>query len=318
MAYIQTVMGRVPSDSIGIVDYHDHLITIGGGEEKADKDLRLDNVSYAIDAMLSFKSVGGSMLVDMNPIDCGRQIEMLKQISIQSGIHIVACTGFQRAIYYDPEHWVNKYSVNQIADLIIAEIELGIEINNYNGPLVNRSSAKAGVIKFATHYNCIKPMEMKAIEAACIASIETGAPISTHTERGTMGLESIDLIKKYGVDPAHVILGHVDRNPDLQYHKTMASLGVTLGYDGPSRIKYWPDSVIVKLVKEMCDAGFADNIVLGGDNGRASMWPQYGGGYGHNYIISIFVPKLQEAGIKQDDIDKLLIYNPRRQFSFIE
>lgn len=148
-----------------------------------------------------------------------------------------------------------------------------------------------------------------------MASLRTGAPISTHTERGTMGLEVIELVKKFGVDPRRVTLGHVDRNPDLEYHKKMAAQGVTLGYDGPSRAKYWPDSVLIELIKGMCDAGYAGNIMLGGDNGRASMWKEYGGAYGHNYILEIFVPRMRESGISEEDIHKMLVENPARQFA---
>ena len=316
MAHIETVSGRIAPDELGLTNYHDHLITIGGGEEKADRDLRLDRVDYAIDAMKCYRKAGGGSLVDMNPIDCGRQIEMLREISQASGIHIVACTGFQRAVYYDNEHWVNKYDLEDVARLIAEEVTEGIEINNYNGPIIKRSKAKAGVIKFATHYNCIRPMELKALIAACIVSRETGAPISTHTERGTMGLEVIELIRENGVSPERVILGHVDRNPDLEYHKKMAAQGVSLGYDGPSRAKYWPDSVLIDLIKGMCKAGYAGHILLGGDNGRASMWPQYGGGYGHNYIIEKFIPRLREEGIREDHIHQFLYDNPGRQLTF--
>lgn len=315
MKRIETVLGAIAPEQLGFTDYHDHLITIGGGEEKADRDLRLDRVDYAIDAMREFKAAGGGALVDMNPIDCGRQVEMLREIAEASGVHIIACTGFQRSIYYDAEHWVNKYSVDEIAELIALEVTQGVEINNYAGPIIRRSKAKAGVIKFATHYNMIKPMERRVIEAACKASIKTGAPISTHTERGTMGLEAIDLIEKYGVDPRRVTLGHVDRNPDLNYHKKMAARGVTLGYDGPSRAKYWPDSVLIELIKGMCAAGYADNIMLGGDNGRATMWKQYFGAYGHNYIIEHFVPRLLEEGVSAEDVHKITVLNPMRQFS---
>ena len=42
MEYIQTVLGSIRPEELGATNYHDHLITIGGGEEKADRDLRLD------------------------------------------------------------------------------------------------------------------------------------------------------------------------------------------------------------------------------------------------------------------------------------
>jgi phosphotriesterase-related protein len=102
-----------------------------------------------LDAMKRFKDAGGGSLVDMNPIDCGRQIEMLRKISSES-----ACTSSPvplsaRDLYYDNEHWVNKYALEDVARLIAEEVTEGIEINNYNGPIATRSKAKAGVIKFA-------------------------------------------------------------------------------------------------------------------------------------------------------------------------
>ena len=35
MEYIQTVLGTIKPEELGVTNYHDHLITIGGGEEKA-------------------------------------------------------------------------------------------------------------------------------------------------------------------------------------------------------------------------------------------------------------------------------------------
>ena len=317
-AYIETVLGQIKPEELGVTDYHDHLITIGGGEVRADKDLELNRVDYAIDAMKDFKAAGGDTLVDMNPIACGRDIEKLIEIAKESKTNIIACTGFQRAVHYDPEHWVNYYPIEEVARLIAEEVEIGIDIYNYSGPIIKRSSAKAGVIKAATHYNYIKPQELRVLEAACMASLRTGAAISTHTERGTMGLETIEIVKSHGVDPRRLTLGHVDRCPDLNYHKKMAATGATLGYDGPSRAKYYPDSVLVELIKGMCDAGYADNIMLGGDNGRASMWKQYVGSYGHNYILEHFVPRLREEGVSEENIHKMLVDNPRRQFSIIK
>jgi len=318
MPYIETVLGKIHPQNIGITNYHDHLITIGGGEVLADKDLELDNVDYAVDAMTKYKNSGGSTIVDMNPIGCGRKIELLITIAQKTGVNIIACTGFQRGIYYEKTHWIYHYPVEKIAELIIQEITEGIEINNYNGPFVQRSTAKAGVIKIGTEYNHILPVELRTIEAAARAHKMTGAVISSHTERGTMGVEQLDLLEEMGVDPSRVILGHVDRNPDLKYHIQMAKRGAFLGYDGPSRIKYWPDSVIIDLIKGMLDAGYGKQILLGGDNGRSSYWPEYGGGPGHSYILTKFVPRLREEGVSESEIQDILVNNPQRAFSIEE
>jgi predicted metal-dependent phosphotriesterase family hydrolase len=34
MAHIETELGKISPDDIGLNNYHDHLITIGGGEER--------------------------------------------------------------------------------------------------------------------------------------------------------------------------------------------------------------------------------------------------------------------------------------------
>lgn len=293
-------------------------MTIGGGEVRADRDLLLDRVDYAIEAARLYAGNGGGTMVDMNPIDCGRRIEELVRISRESGVHIIACTGFQRAIYYEATHWVYNYPEDEIARLITEEITEGIEINNYNGPIVHRSSARAGVIKAGTEYNHILPGEHRMLVAAAMAHKNTGAPISTHTERGTMALEQVNALESLGVPSSSMIIGHIDRNPDLGYHKKVARRGVFLGYDGPSRVKYWPDEVIIDLIKGMLDAGFGDRILLGGDNGRRSYWPEYGGGPGHSYILTTFAPRLREEGIPEDAIRRMLIDNPERAFSFIQ
>lgn len=316
MGKIRTILGDINPEKMGVTNYHDHLITIGGGEVRVDKDLELDSLENAIQAMHKYKRAGGTTFVDMNPIDCGRHIEYLVQISEKTGVNIIACTGFQRGIYYEGTHWVYKYPVETIAELITQEITEGIEINNYNGPIVMRSKARAGVIKIGTEYNHIQPVEKRMIEAAAIAHKNTGAPISSHTERGTMGHEQLDLLEGFGVKPDRVILGHVDRNPDIVYHKELAARGAYLGYDGPSRIKYWPDSTIIELIVEMVEAGYGKQILLGGDNGRRSYWPEYGGGPGHCYILEKFVPRLKKAGLSSDEIDDILIHNPARIFQF--
>jgi phosphotriesterase-related protein len=312
--YIQTVLGKIDAEAAGIVNYHDHLITIGGGEVRTDKDLELDSVENAIVAMKKFRAVGGGTLVDMNPIDCGRRIDALVQISKETGVHIIACTGFQRAVQYEKDDLIYVYPVEEVGELIAKEILEGMPAGNYKGPSIQRREPKAGVIKIGTEYNFIAKVEEKMIVAAGIAHKITGAPISSHTERGTMGLEQLDLLEKAGVNPAQVILGHVDRNPDVWYHKKMAQRGAFLGYDGPSRIKYWPDGVIVSLIKGMLDAGLGKQILLGGDTGRRSYWPEYGGGPGHSYILEKFVPRLREEGVGEDAIQDILVNNPQRAF----
>ena len=316
MKKVLTVLGPIAPEALGVCDYHDHLITIGGGEVRADNDLLLDRVDYAVQDLEQFRRDGGNALVDMNPIACGRAIGPLLEIARAVPVHILSTTGFQRGVYYQPAHWVHRYRLEQLADLVIEDITERVDLHNYEGPIVERTEARAGLIKWATHYNHMMPIEEKMGRAVAIAQRATGAVVSTHTERGTMGHEQLDLLEREGVSPSRVILGHIDRNPDFEYHKELAARGAFLGYDGPSRVKYWPDSVLAELMLKMVDAGYGKHLLLGGDMGRRTYWKAYGGGPGLSYFLTNFVPRLRRAGLSEEAARDILVNNPVRAFAF--
>lgn len=88
-------------------------------------------------------------------------------------------------------------------------------------------------------------------------------------------------------------MGHVQKNPDPEYHKRLVDMGVTLVYDGPARVKYYPDSLIASLIYDFVEAGYQKQILLCMDAGRASYQKAYGGGYGIDYMFTVFVPRLR-------------------------
>lgn len=314
---VETVLGPIDPDDLGVTDAHDHLVTIGGGEVRLDRDLSLPSIDIAVQELLEFRDAGGRALVEMGTIGIGRAIEHVLEVAKRvPDVHIIAATGFHRSSYYEVTHWIHHYSVEQIAELIEAEVTEGIEIHCYEGPLVKRSAARAGVLKLGTGYNRISDVDKKLFHAVAVVHGRTGAPISTHTERGTMAIEQLDLLERHGVDLQRVIIGHIDRYPDLWYHKQIAKRGAFLEYDGASRAKYWPDGMLVEVIKGIVDAGYQRQILLGMDNGRASYWKGYGGGPGFVYLLERFVPRLREAGVPDSAIDDMLVHNPRRAFAF--
>jgi phosphotriesterase-related protein len=171
------------------------------------------------------------------------------------------------------------------------------------------------VIKVATSYGCIKPFEHKATQAVAVAQQETGALISTHTQFGTMALEQVQLLTKYGANPERIVLGHVQRNPDPWYHQKLAATGASLMFDGAYRIKYWPDSQRVELIRCMVEAGYQKHLLLGVDAGRSSYQKAYGGGVGIDYDLTVFLPRLREQGIPEDAIQDIYVNNPARLFA---
>lgn len=310
--YIQTVLGPVEPERLGVTYSHEHLIIRGGLGLVREPGFKLPSAGKMLLELEDFKRAGGKTLVDMMPLDTSRQPNDLVAISQKAGVHVIAATGFHKEMYYDDEHWIHTYSAEQIAHLVSLELTEGMDLRSYNGPIVERLAAKAGVMKVATEYHYATKTQRKLIEALGIAHAETGFPVSTHTENGTMALEQIQWLSAAGVSPSAVLVGHLDRLPDLAYHKEVADTGSYVIYDGPSRAKYGPDSQVVELIKGMLSAGYGKQVLLGSDMARASYLRAYGGGPGLDYILSRFLPRLRKEGIPQEVIEDIMIHNPAR------
>lgn len=315
VGYIQTVLGPIAPRELGVTYSHEHLIIRGGVGLIREPGFKLPSVEKMLAELEFFKSAGGKTLVDMMPIDTCRQPSDLVTISQQAQVHVIAATGFHKDMYYDDEHWIHTYRSHQIAQLLIQELTEGMDQRSYNGPIVERLAARAGVIKLATEYNFATRTQRKLIEAIGEAHCATGFPVSTHTEQGTLALEQVEWLSKAGVPVSSVLVGHLDRLPDLGYHKEVASTGAYFIYDGPSRAKYGPDSQVIELIKGILGAGYGKQLLLGTDMARPSYLRAYGGGPGLDYILARFLPRLRKEGVPQAAIDDIMIHNPARAFA---
>lgn len=325
MSFARTINGDVDPTGLGVINGHDHLIRVGAGEVYIDPDHLLEDVDKAVEEATSFVdasrnwSPDGGTIIDMCPAACGRSVTKLSEVNDRvDGLNIVVATGFhQEKVYLETRtSWVNQYTVNQIADLLIADIEEGIDAHDYMGPLVERTGYKAGVIKFASAYGKITAWERKTLEAVAIASKQTGAPINTHTSAGTAALEQAQAFIAHGVDPANVAIGHVQRNADVWYLSQITKLGCYLELDGTSRIKYLPDSSRVMLVRELGRLGYGKQIILGTDSGKKSYQKAYGATTGIDFDPAVFGPRLLDEGFDREYVDDLLIHNGQRFLAF--
>jgi phosphotriesterase-related protein len=311
---------------LGVVDAHDHLIRVGAGEVYLDGDHLLDDVDKAVEEATYFVEASrnwadAGTVIDMCPADCGRDVLKLAEVNSRvDGLQVVVATGFhQEKVYLETKtHWVWQQPVTKIADMLIADIEQGVDRYDYSGPFVERTEHRAGVIKFASSYGKITPWEEKTLEAAAIAAKETGCPINTHTSAGTAALEQAQRFVKLGVNPEKVAIGHTQRNADVWYLSQITKLGCYLEFDGTSRIKYRADSDRVMLVRELGRLGFGKQILLGTDSGKKSYQKAYGSTTGVDFDPAVFGPRLLDEGFDREYVEDLLMYNAQRFFAFDE
>ena len=189
---------------------------------------------------------------------------------------------------------------------------------------IETTGIKAGVIKVATGYGCISTYEEGALRAAARASKETGVPIITHTEGGTMGPEQADLLISEGADPKRIVIGHACGSADLNYHAVILKKGVYLGFDRlgielpPVSM---PDCIKKACILGLIGLGYANRIVLSHDfpiwvlgrpveEFKAQVLPNW-----HpRHVFTRFIPALKEAGQTDTQLNAIMIENPKRLF----
>jgi phosphotriesterase-related protein len=311
---VQTVLGEVEPEELGVTAMHEHLY-IDLGRRPATPERRAQELRFANQAAAEFKAAGGGTIVDLSCRGMGQDVGFLQEVSRATGVRVVSGTGF----YYGQflPDYLNDLSVDDVAELFVRELHIGI----------NGSDAKAGIIgEIGTSIGHITPLEEKVFRAAARAQIFTGVAISTHTGYGTMGLEQLDILESEGADLGRVVVGHCDINPDIEYHLAIARRGATLQYDTVGKERWRnlrgelycvPEEQRIRLVAEIVRHGYAGQLVLSSDwmmekfEEEQSLNPQTLGKFRMTYVLSGFIPKLMEIGIDSDTIHRILIENPR-------
>jgi predicted metal-dependent phosphotriesterase family hydrolase len=311
---IRTVLGDVDTSSVGIMFAHEHLLMTGDWAVMKEPDWLLNSEDRALEELAPAMKAGLSAMVEMTPLGFGRSPDGLRRISQATGLHIVAATGFHKAVYYSDAHWIHRYTEDQIVQLLVDEIEGGLDEHGLVGPYRQFSEARAGVIKIGTAYHAFGVGVQRLVACVARAALQTGAPIATHNDKGTMGHELLDEFEKHGVEPRRVVLGHVDHNPDAMLLSELASRGAYLALDMPGRIKYAPDSLSVQLFADLVATGCTDRLLLGMDLARRSYWKSLGGGPGLGWLLDRYVPRLRQMGLTEQ-AEQALTVNAHSAFA---
>ncbi|WP_406369638.1 phosphotriesterase [Streptomyces sp. NBC_00647] len=297
-ATVRTVLGDVLPERLGVCDAHDHLFF--GSPLLPGEELRAASAARA--ELAAFRAQGGAGVVQWTPYGLGRRAADLPLISRDAGVHVVAATGLHQAAHYTTE-LLNRLR-GRLADVFVAELTSGI----------GTSGVRAGLIKVAGGFHALDAHARWTMTAAAEAHHATGAPIAVHLELGTGALDVLDLLcGELGVPPHRVILGHLNRSPDLVVQREAAATGAFLAFDGPSRAHHATDWRMPDAVRALADAGFGHRLLLGGDTTTAAA-RSVNGGPGMPYLLRRVRPRL-ELALGTDLVDRILTENAGRAFA---
>jgi phosphotriesterase-related protein len=309
MATVETVLGPVATTELGPTLMHEHIVTRSPGVQENWPHLwdRAAILALAERKMADLHARGIRTIVDLTTVDLGRDIGLILDVARRSRVHVIVATG----VWWMPQRYFSAHGVDAVAELFVRDITRGI----------GESGVKAAIIKCATDTAGVTPVIENILRACARAQRATGVPISTHTwAPGRSGLAQQAIFAQEGVDLGRVVIGHSGDSDDLGYLRGLMERGSTIGMDRFGLEHFLPTATRVEVLARLCAEGYAGRMVLSHD---ANCWTDMVSEddklrtrphWHYNHIPDDILPALRKAGVTEDQIEQMLVRNPRAIF----
>lgn len=308
-----TVLGPVPVEKLGVVAVHEALLSIIPGAEYAP-DITIDRseIFEIISAkLIKFREAGGGTVVDSAGMFHGRDLKLYETLARSTGVNIIASTGL------GPEEMLGGYFLtpqtnppspwpaDKFAALFSKEITEGMVV-----PRLERRG-KAGLITTIAATSGMTATEESLFRAVARTSRDTGVAASIRF--GVDAVAELKILRDEHLAGDRIIVGGLDRKDAQGAALEVARLGAYVGIDHvgtEDREGYLSETEQVNLVLELIDAGFVSRILLSSNaigvaKGHADTQVSY------DYVLTSFVPLLKAQAVTDEDINRILVENPR-------
>lgn len=310
---VSTVLGPVPASDLGVVAVHEALLSVVPGAEYA-YDISFDRAEmFEILAgkLTAFRDAGGRTIVDSAGMFAGRDVRMYEALSRSTGVHIVASTGM------GPEESLGGYFLTpqtnpptpwpaeKFADLFAGEVTEGMVV-----PRVERRGP-AGLIAVTATRSGTTPTDESLLRGAARAALGTGVPMSLRY--GADAPVDLEIVLDEGLPADQVVVGGLDRADAVAagWPAAVAERGSYVALDHVGRDDDGVrDADRAALVAELAAGGHGGRILLSSNAiGVAKGRPDDGLPFAH--VLTTFAPLLAKQGVADEDIQRLLVANPR-------
>jgi phosphotriesterase-related protein len=311
---VETVRGPVDFAALGRTLMHEHVFVLQPEAlenfghvwgEYWDEDER---VADAVEKLRAVRAAGIETIVDATAYGLGRDIRRLQRINREVDLNLVVATGVYA--FLELPNFLAYRSADAIAELFVREIREGID----------DTGVKAAFLKCAVERHGIVGDIPRILAAVSAAAIETGVPVMVHTNAAaTTGVQALEALTAAGVEPSRIVIAHAGDSNDLAYLGTIADTGAWLGCDRFSIEHFNPDAERIETLVKLLAEGYGDRVHLShdaacfidfmvGNPAFADERPDY------LHLSTKILPALRRAGVTEDQIDAMMIANPRRFF----
>lgn len=245
---------------------------------------------------------GLKAVVDLSVLGSGRNPAGLQTISQRAGLPVVCAAGF----YWDPyPQVVFESSAEVLRDMLIRELTVGID----------GTAIRGGVIKIGTDRAPIGAEAERVFHAAALASLATGAAVVTHTSHVEQAFWHLEMLQRAGMDPARILISHMGAARGVDQLLDIGRSGALMGIDKVGFIARRSNAELADLVRDACEAGLENQIILSSDVARKDRLMRHGGS-SYSAVFADFFPMLYERGVSARQIGIMMCQNPRRILNF--
>lgn len=318
MAVVNTVLGPVDADGLGVTLVRESLLNLVPGAQYA-YDIHIDRaeVFEALAAKLAdFKANGGGTIVDATGMFEGRDLTLYEALSRATGVHIVASTG------QGPEAMLGGYFLtpqtnppvpwpaDRFAEMFSREVTEGMVV-----PRFERRAA-AGLVATAVTIEGMTPTDESLVRGAARTGLATGVAVLIRC--GSDALANLQVALSEGIPPDRVVVADLDRNDAVAagWPAEVARRGawVAIDHAGSTDPKYVSDADRVALIVSLVNDGHAERVVISSSATGVS-FGEPGNDMAFSHVLTNLVPSLRAAGLPDVTIRQILTTNPANLLS---
>ena len=305
MSQLITTLGPKDADELGMILPHEHVfVDLRTWDQPGYAQAEAaDVIGLMAPEIAKAQAAGVTAIVECSAVGVGRRAGILRAVSEATQFPLVVPTG----IYREPwvPDWAHAASEEELREWMMGELLGEIE----------ESGVQAGWIKLSAGDDGVTACETKILWAAAAAGAATNAVIGSHTIRGRVVRDQLDIVEEASYTPERFIWIHTQAEPEFELHLEVARRGAWIEYDGIGGEEE-TDEDYLRCILRVLEAGLGDRLMLSHDRGWYDP-AQPGGGTPRpfTYISEQFLPKLRAAGVDEGTIRQLTHTNPFRAFA---